>query len=245
MSLECCYRFCGSPLVPALAGAQGRRIPKRDGHINDFAAVLEGPAKQRLKGTRECAGKDRRRFCLITVKTSGNEDLYDYSVRVSSSWDVGPATRRIVCYWFGCRDCQFSDARSRTARARSRAYHQQPAEPARAAGHRPRAALIAAVRTRRSIGSERQFQFCVVGSASGETLAPRANDREQFKVRPPSQRESQPTPAAVPRRAKLRRPRRKRFRHRDRQKLLCRLNLRRYLQSRLRRVRRQARPLHR
>src|SRR6476646_7599059 len=77
------------------AGAQGRRIPKRDGHINDFAGVIEGPPRQRLEkvlaSVHEKTGVD---FVLITVKTSGNEDLYDYAVRVSSSWDVGPATRQ-------------------------------------------------------------------------------------------------------------------------------------------------------
>src|SRR5947207_12465624 len=76
------------------AGAQGRRIPNRAGHINDFVGVIEGPAKLRLEKVLEnLQQKTGIDFVVTTVKTSGNEDLYDYSVRVASSWNVGPASR--------------------------------------------------------------------------------------------------------------------------------------------------------
>ncbi|HJZ80555.1 MAG TPA: TPM domain-containing protein, partial [Pyrinomonadaceae bacterium] len=76
------------------AGAQGKRLPKRAGHINDMAEVLDAGAKQRLEkvldNLQQKTGID---FVVATVKTSGNEDLYDYSIRVASSWNVGPASR--------------------------------------------------------------------------------------------------------------------------------------------------------
>ncbi|HEU5235713.1 MAG TPA: TPM domain-containing protein, partial [Pyrinomonadaceae bacterium] len=78
----------------AHAGAQGRRIPKRAGHINDSAGVVDAPTKQRLEkildNLQQKTGID---FVVATVKTAGNEDLYDYSLRVASSWSAGPASR--------------------------------------------------------------------------------------------------------------------------------------------------------
>ena len=78
----------------AHAGAQGRRIPKRAGHINDSAGVVDASTKQRLEkildNLQQKTGID---FVVATVKTAGNEDLYDYSLRVASSWGAGPASR--------------------------------------------------------------------------------------------------------------------------------------------------------
>jgi len=78
----------------AHAGAQGRRIPKRAGHINDSAGVVDASTKQRLEkildNLQQKTGID---FVVATVKTAGNEDLYDYSLRVASSWSAGPASR--------------------------------------------------------------------------------------------------------------------------------------------------------
>jgi len=186
------------------AGAQGRRIPKREGHINDFAAVIEGPAKQRLEkvlaSVQEKTGVD---FVLITVKTSGNEDLYDYSVRVASSLDVGPATRQdSVLLVVAAETANFMTHVSRTARARV---------PERIIGETGKslkaqldnglgAALIAAVKTFvDQMGASDNFSFASLDSQSGETLtATRGRPRTvESPVTQPSEN-PQPTPAAVP-----------------------------------------------
>ena len=186
------------------AGAQGRRIPKREGHINDFAAVIEGPAKQRLEkvlaSVQEKTGVD---FVLITVKTSGNEDLYDYSVRVASSWDVGPATRQdSVLLVVAAETANFMTHVSRTARARV---------PERIIGETGKslkaqldtglgAALIAAVKTFvDQMGASDNFSFASLDSQSGETLtATRGRPRTvESPVAQPSEN-PQPTPSAVP-----------------------------------------------
>jgi uncharacterized membrane protein YgcG/tetratricopeptide (TPR) repeat protein len=79
----------GLAMIPS-AGAQGKRLPKRAGHINDFAEVLDAATKQRLEtvldNLKQKTGVD---FVVATIKTAGGEDLYDYSLRVAGDWNVG------------------------------------------------------------------------------------------------------------------------------------------------------------
>src|SRR5437868_2869986 len=72
------------------AGAQNKRLPKRAGHINDFAEVLDAAMKARLEtvleNLKEKTGVD---FVVVTVKTTGGEDLYEYSLKSAGEWNVG------------------------------------------------------------------------------------------------------------------------------------------------------------
>ena len=72
------------------ASAQEKRLPKRTGHINDFAEVLDAPTKERLEAILEKL-KDKTHFDFVvaTVKSAGAEDLYDYSLAVANDWNVG------------------------------------------------------------------------------------------------------------------------------------------------------------
>ncbi|HEY5073544.1 MAG TPA: TPM domain-containing protein [Pyrinomonadaceae bacterium] len=74
------------------AHAQGR-LPKPSGHVNDFAEVLDAATKQRLEkvleNLKERTGID---FVIATVKSSGAEDLYDYSLRIANDWNIGVPT---------------------------------------------------------------------------------------------------------------------------------------------------------
>src|SRR5450759_52686 len=74
------------------AHAQGR-FPKPSGHVNDFADVLDATTKQRLEKVlenfKERTGID---FVIATVKSSGAEDLYDYSLRIANEWNIGVPT---------------------------------------------------------------------------------------------------------------------------------------------------------
>jgi len=69
--------------------AQGR-LPKPTAHINDFAEVLDAATKQRLEKVLENL-KQRTdvNFVILTVKSAGAEDLYDYSLRIANDWVVG------------------------------------------------------------------------------------------------------------------------------------------------------------
>jgi tetratricopeptide (TPR) repeat protein len=72
------------------SGAQNKRLPKRSGHINDFAEVLDAAMKSRLEtvldNLKEKSGVD---FVVVTVKTTGGEDLYEYSLQAAGEWNVG------------------------------------------------------------------------------------------------------------------------------------------------------------
>src|SRR5258708_16491259 len=70
--------------------AQGKRLPKPRGHVNDFAEVLDAATRQRieivLENMKQRTGID---FVVATVKSAGNEELYDYSLRVANDWKIG------------------------------------------------------------------------------------------------------------------------------------------------------------
>lgn len=66
------------------------KLPKQNGHINDFGEVLDAATKDRLEkilgNLQERSGID---FVVVTVKSAGSEDLYDYSLRIANDWNVG------------------------------------------------------------------------------------------------------------------------------------------------------------
>ena len=68
-------------------------MPKPSGHVNDFAEVLDAATKQRLEkvleNLKQRTGID---FVIATVKSTGSEDLYDYSLRIANDWNIGVPT---------------------------------------------------------------------------------------------------------------------------------------------------------
>jgi tetratricopeptide (TPR) repeat protein len=66
------------------------KLPKQNGHINDFGEVLDAATKGRLEmvldNLKERSGID---FVVVTVKSAGSEDLYDYSLRIANDWNLG------------------------------------------------------------------------------------------------------------------------------------------------------------
>jgi tetratricopeptide (TPR) repeat protein len=83
--------FCFSFLkANPLASAQDERLPKRAGQVNDFGEVLDVDTRARLETILENL-KQRTDvdFVIATVKTTGTEDIYDYSFRVAREWKLG------------------------------------------------------------------------------------------------------------------------------------------------------------
>jgi tetratricopeptide (TPR) repeat protein len=74
-------------------GLAQEKLPPPSGHINDFAAVVDPAAKQRLETVLESL-KERTSIDLVIaiVKTAGNEDLYDASLRLAGEWNIGTRT---------------------------------------------------------------------------------------------------------------------------------------------------------
>ena len=199
----CAVLFIWLGLSPG-AGAQGRRIPKRDGHMNDLAGVIDANAKQRLErvleNLQEKTGLD---FVVTTVKTSGNEDLYDYSLRVASTWDVGPASRKeSVLLVIASDSANFLTHVSSSARAKvtddiisetGRSLRDQ-------IGSDYTAGIVAALRTFVDrLGAKDSFSFSSMDPQGGETLV--ASQGRPRKVDSPSAGSSRilrPTPTETP-----------------------------------------------
>jgi len=185
------------------AGAQNKRLPKRAGHINDFAEVLEAGAKQRLEkvldNLQQKTGID---FVLTTVKTSGNEDLYDYSLRLASSWNVGPASRDdSVLLVIASDSANFLTHVSSSARAKV------PDEVISETGKSLRAAIgnsdftpavVAGLRTFiDGLGAKANFSFATLDPQNGETLLA-AGGRPRTVDSPVAQPSENPLPTPSP-----------------------------------------------
>src|SRR2546422_7181529 len=75
----------------ATAGVSAQaKLPKPNGHVNDFGEVLDAATKDRLEKVLENL-KQRTEidFVIATVKSAGSEDLYDYSLRIANDWKIG------------------------------------------------------------------------------------------------------------------------------------------------------------
>jgi uncharacterized protein len=65
-------------------------LPAPTGHVNDFANVIDAETKKRLETVLENL-KQRANIevAVVTVKTTGNTDIYNYSLAVARGWGIG------------------------------------------------------------------------------------------------------------------------------------------------------------
>ena len=70
------------------------RIPRLQAWVNDYANLLDAPARDRL--TRKLRDYERRtghQFALLTIETLNGEAIEAYSLRVAKSWGLGDRRR--------------------------------------------------------------------------------------------------------------------------------------------------------
>lgn len=95
------------------------KLPKPNGHINDFGEVLDAATRARLEKVletlKERSGID---FVVATVKSAGTEDLYNYSLQIANDWNLGApaATNRSVLLVIAADNGKFFTQASRSAR---------------------------------------------------------------------------------------------------------------------------------
>lgn len=66
------------------------RLPPPTGHVNDYANVIDDETKMRLEKTLENLKKRTAiEFAIATIKTTGGEDIFDYSLAVAREWAIG------------------------------------------------------------------------------------------------------------------------------------------------------------
>lgn len=66
------------------------RLPSPTGQVNDLASLLDSATRQRLE--RVLSNLKQRtdvNFVIVIVKSSGTEDLFDYSLRIANDWSIG------------------------------------------------------------------------------------------------------------------------------------------------------------
>ncbi|MEJ7711667.1 MAG: TPM domain-containing protein [Pyrinomonadaceae bacterium] len=77
---------------PALAqNTATSPLPSPTGFVNDFAGVIDPASKSQMEtiltNLKERAGIE---FAVATVKTTGGQDIFDYSLAVARGWGIGP-----------------------------------------------------------------------------------------------------------------------------------------------------------
>ncbi|MEO7971182.1 MAG: TPM domain-containing protein, partial [bacterium] len=80
-------------LLLAFAATQNAQtaaqVPARVGHLNDFAHVIDETTRQQLENTLENLKlKTGLQFDVVTVETTGGQDIFDFSQQLAQSWKV-------------------------------------------------------------------------------------------------------------------------------------------------------------
>ena len=68
-----------------------RHFPSPSGLVNDYASVIEEESKQRLNASlQKLRSKANIEFAVVTVDSTGGQDIFDYSLALAREWGVGP-----------------------------------------------------------------------------------------------------------------------------------------------------------
>jgi tetratricopeptide (TPR) repeat protein len=191
--------------------AQGQHLPKPSGHVNDFAEVVDAATRQRLEtvlaNLKRRTGLD---FVIATVKSAGDEDLYDYSLRVANDWNVGAPTSasKSLLLVIAADGGKFFVQFSKTARA------DLPDGLIGEMGRRMRAriasagysqGLVTGVQTFvNALGEQKDFTFEALDRPEGQNLIAQTRPRvvkspaEQPAESPAAQKSVTATPQDVP-----------------------------------------------
>jgi uncharacterized protein len=77
-------------LLTAGIGAAQSPLPKPTGYVNDYAGVIDGATKERLETTLGNLDRQQQiQFSVVTVDTTGGQEVFDYSLAVARGWGVG------------------------------------------------------------------------------------------------------------------------------------------------------------
>lgn len=66
-------------------------LPRPTGFVNDYANVFDDESKERLESAlRELRDKSDVEFAVVTVETTGDQPIFEYSLAVARGWGIGP-----------------------------------------------------------------------------------------------------------------------------------------------------------
>jgi uncharacterized protein len=65
-------------------------LPSPTGYVNDFASVIDSTTKSRLETILSNLDKQQKiQFAVVTVDTTGDQDIFDFSLAVARGWGIG------------------------------------------------------------------------------------------------------------------------------------------------------------
>ena len=65
-------------------------LPQPTGYVNDYAAVIDSATKSRMETTLGNLDREQQiQFAVVTVNTTGGQDIFDYSLAVARGWGIG------------------------------------------------------------------------------------------------------------------------------------------------------------
>lgn len=75
-----------------MANAQAGQspLPNPTGYVNDYAGVVDSTSKEWLETTLGNLDRQQRiQFSVVTVDTTGGQEIFDYSLAVARGWGIG------------------------------------------------------------------------------------------------------------------------------------------------------------
>ena len=65
-------------------------LPQPTGYVNDYAGVVDKATKDRLETTLGNLDRQQQiQFAVVTIDTTGGQDIFDYSLAVAREWGIG------------------------------------------------------------------------------------------------------------------------------------------------------------
>jgi uncharacterized protein len=75
---------------PANAQTAQSPLPQPTGYVNDYAGVIDSAVKARLETTLGNLDRQHQiQFSVVTVDTTGGQEIFDYSMAVARGWGIG------------------------------------------------------------------------------------------------------------------------------------------------------------
>jgi uncharacterized protein len=85
-----CAVLCLLCARAALAQATQSPLPTPTGFVNDYANVLDAATKARLETIlTNLSDQHQIEFAVVTVPTTGDQDIFDYTLAVARGWGIG------------------------------------------------------------------------------------------------------------------------------------------------------------
>ena len=85
-----CGLLIGISSLTAMAQTAKGPLPSPTGYVNDYANVIDAQTKSRLETVlSNLKQRANIEIAVVTIPTTGNEDIFAYSLAVARSWGIG------------------------------------------------------------------------------------------------------------------------------------------------------------